>query len=299
MDDLRELLSRQIGPFTLGVWLVILVGGYALSVAFRRFADDGADDGSSSFIGRTPLPGNLPRISGGTLSAVDDDADYSPGPRIDSNEEWERAAVRYLEGTGTLPTEALEAISRYLSGRDLSESHLRILDRVLSRFGTPPEGAPPILRREPPPPTQSPPSTNPPGTGDGRPDDREPPRDDVDLGGELAGFTLYDVQTRGVEQSASDSTKRAAAEAVQAATEQAREAARARGESERVASQLQGTRGEVFDEAAAIRSAEIFLGTSLTGAARREFLDNLKGGRAGTFAAPNKSAIRRAALGVG
>lgn len=169
-------LSRQLGPFPVYVWLLIAGAGVGLGVVLRRsglFADRTLDDPAAEegAVGSTPglVPGagiaaGVPGYGIGYGGAVvlpggaapaGDDVDAEEG---DTNERWLKRAVAWLAAErGISAVNADTALRKALSGRDVTQAERLIVDAALTRWGTPPEGMPPLDA------TPDPPVTGPPG----------------------------------------------------------------------------------------------------------------------------------------
>jgi len=46
MEDVKRILSKQVGPFTVGVWAIVLAGGVSLALVIRRLSGNRADSDS-------------------------------------------------------------------------------------------------------------------------------------------------------------------------------------------------------------------------------------------------------------
>lgn len=160
MEKLTATLRRKVGPWPIGVWLLIIAGGAALGLWWtrRQQADAGpeftepdlSDDPNTDLYGAGPLdPATL--LAG-------QPGDPIPRAPITDNSQWLAAAVRALleqpEGGSAFAIQ--QALTAWLEGSPLTAAQRRIVDRAVLLVGPPPDGAP-VMR----------PPTVPPGRGPG------------------------------------------------------------------------------------------------------------------------------------
>jgi len=139
-----ELLKRQVGPFPVGVWLLIITAGVGIGVVVNRrigTVDEEPilepDTGRDEYLGGTG--GAQPALAGPTyLRPAPPD---TSGPvAFGSNDEWLQAAVRAVAtGSGApLPLTALEALTAFLDGHQLTPEQRAIVNKALGQLGPPP-----------------------------------------------------------------------------------------------------------------------------------------------------------------
>ena len=151
-------LGRKVGPFSVGVWLVIAAAGLGLGVVIRRSMSglsgnlppiDAAEaDGStpSTGAGYTTTPyfgtqGVLVPLNGGQPT----EGYGGQEPDMRTNNDWVRYAVRYWADRGTYsPGDVDTALRRYVQGESLSAAQAAIVSATLRDVGTPPEPVPPM-----------------------------------------------------------------------------------------------------------------------------------------------------------
>ena len=158
MDDVEQFLRRQIGPFPVWQWIVIVIVGVLLAYAIRRAfpGDDAEGDGTpvdpfNPFAGTQPTGGAIfnPTYAGVNEGAGDAEEDEPEIP--ESNREWLARASALLKDTGSYSAAAVDqALRMYLQGKELDDRQYGIVDAALGAAGPPPEGAPPIRRARPP-----------------------------------------------------------------------------------------------------------------------------------------------------
>jgi hypothetical protein len=66
VDKIKVTLSRRIGPFPLGIWIVIVVVGVSLGLILRKRFAGRSDDGSGSVEPAFPQDGLTGPVSGGS-----------------------------------------------------------------------------------------------------------------------------------------------------------------------------------------------------------------------------------------
>lgn len=156
MEDLQELLERDVAGRPVWQWVVIVVVGVALGIAVqRRLAPKGdpAVDPTAAADGRNPITGLAygEHIGGLTLGQ-----DYAapppapaPGPSTETpdrtNRDWLRDAHDELRGRWA-PSVIDTALLRFMNGQPLTEEQVRVVDAALLALGPPPDGNPPIER---------------------------------------------------------------------------------------------------------------------------------------------------------
>lgn len=156
-------LGRQLGPFTVGAWGVIMVGGVGLGLLIRRSSlfsggtlpepgSDAAGDpiaaASSGYVPAGPLAG------GGSSPVTSAASPLSPRSATD-NLGWQRLVTDQLIAGGQDPTLVAAALTNFLNGYPVTRTQKAVINMAL-RLGSPPEGYPPITDAD-----ETPASTNP------------------------------------------------------------------------------------------------------------------------------------------
>lgn len=167
-----SLLRRQVGPFTVGAWSVIVVGGVGLGLVIRRSSlFDGADAAPIDAGGATPTvegstgwtatggpyagaTGSLPAGSSTTANPND------PRKAAD-NLTWQRLTGDQLIAGGQVPSLVSTALTNFLGGYPVTRQERAVIDLAIRLGGQPPEGAPPITMADETPAPTVPISTDP------------------------------------------------------------------------------------------------------------------------------------------
>ena len=160
LDDIKKTLGREVGPFSVGAWLLIIGGGLGLGLlAGRAFGggpetlpdlgpDGGAGDLSAGGRGGT-FGGAAGRGPGG-VSLPDGSAPGSGSGSITTNSEWSSKAVTWLVSQGESAVSSTEAVTAWLYGtRHLTDAEKALIDKVVSGIGGPPEAVAPAPPGEP------------------------------------------------------------------------------------------------------------------------------------------------------
>ena len=175
---LPPALAHKLGPFPVGVWVLIVGGG--LYVGWRRrqnVAPAPAPAGSPSTpsaagdVGSPDVPVDastglpvdvVPYGPGiGTIDtgagALDGVSTATPtgGVPITDNGSWRVAAVEYLVSAGVSPLLAEAAVYHYLNGDALTSQQADAIDRAERKIGPPPDGLPGVSIVDNPPATTS------------------------------------------------------------------------------------------------------------------------------------------------
>ena len=219
MDELRETLTRQVGPFQVWQWALIIVGGIIVGRMIARQlgpSGDAPGEPADPVTGQPFLEIPHARVGGPDASApgsggaagdfrADPDAGGDLGPT--TNMDWLRLASRRLGDQGTYgPAQVDTALRRYLEGQPVTPDQVEIVGAALDAVGPPPEGAPSMLTETPPP--SDPPTTTPPGTGDSNdeptavppPADREPTLPSgVTAYVRFGDDAVYEIRSRSIE----------------------------------------------------------------------------------------------------
>lgn len=151
MGGFSALMNREVFGvkvlYLLGVLVVVFAvyawrmkPGVSESEAVEPSAD-AAPDGAESL---ADAVGGYPDVDGvGTVIQTGSGSSgpvYSqPADRIDSNDEWLRAAIEYLITQGATPEAATAAIQRYIAGDQLSWEQGELRDKAVMQIGLPPD----------------------------------------------------------------------------------------------------------------------------------------------------------------
>jgi len=173
MPEAPAALKKQIGPFSIGGWLLIGALGVGAGLLLRRapifkskpaaplesFDADGnpiAAPGGVSWPAGTAAPSNAPASGGGSSGGT-----TAPAKPTD-NLTWSRLAIEWLIANGTPPNTADRAVRLYMEGQQLSIDEAAAISMLLrSPVGVPPEYVPPMQTGSP---QVTPPAPPTPGT---------------------------------------------------------------------------------------------------------------------------------------
>lgn len=143
-----DFLTRKLGPFPVGIWLVILAGGLGIGLYSRRttFTARGtntAEDISTTTAGGTMQGGNAGAPSSQPAAGGVNGLGL---PILGTNEEWYVWAYSQLVARGFSAGGAADALTMYLQGQALTEQQQRIVDSALQYAGPTPQLLPPVAR---------------------------------------------------------------------------------------------------------------------------------------------------------
>jgi hypothetical protein len=180
--EVGNVLTRKVGPLPVAAWAgIAIVVWYIVrkktssastsSTTVATGTPAGTEPGTEGTdpAGNTGLidpatgyvygtPEDLAALGQGNQSDTGSSGGSSSTQTYTTNAAWEDAAINYLVGLGTDPTEANGAIAAYLASQTLSTTQQAEVNEAIQALGAPPQ---------PPAPTTSTPVVNPPGTGGG------------------------------------------------------------------------------------------------------------------------------------
>jgi hypothetical protein len=152
--DLPHLpqLGKQLGPFSVGGWAAIVVGGVGIGVLASRYvkrgtssaAEQDAATSAADAVGVGPAQGGA-GLTYGLGGSSDGTTSTSATPGIQTNAEWSTAATTYLTSVGADGFAAQQAVAAYMSGSTLTPGQQQLLSQAIGHLGPPPEGAPVML----------------------------------------------------------------------------------------------------------------------------------------------------------
>jgi LysM repeat protein len=132
--DIREMITRPVGPLPMWGWIVLaFVGLYLWKKHQASSASSGSSGILSSFLG-TPAP-SVP--VGATTVATGTDSDSNGTDS--TNDTWGSDAIGYLEGQGYTQSQAQAAIGTYLAGGTLDPTMATLVDSASQGVGQPPQ----------------------------------------------------------------------------------------------------------------------------------------------------------------
>jgi nucleoid-associated protein YgaU len=136
--DAHGILSKKIGPLSLGVYLIAFVVMLGVWYYWRSrktpnptpttFTGDGTSATSSQ---------DMAGASGGNVASPGSPASGSSATTLGA---WLTNAANYLTGTGADPTAVQSALSAYGSGQQLTPAQQSLINQALSAEGSPPSG---------------------------------------------------------------------------------------------------------------------------------------------------------------
>lgn len=133
--DIMDKLGKRIGPLPLGVWIAVVVGGLGIGWYFSR--------GMSEENGKeTQLTESGVGVGGGQFVYEPIEEINRPDQEPDTNEKWGNRAINWLITQGVDGTVATSAITKFLTGANRTWQEALLINRVLLKFGTPPESVP-------------------------------------------------------------------------------------------------------------------------------------------------------------
>lgn len=146
-------LTKKVGPLPLGVWLIVVAGGFGLAYYINSRGSTGGTGGG------VVDPGS--GVGGGGIIPSPPTTEEPIDERIKTNADWGRRVLNWLISEGKDPGDSDQMVRRYLAGmpmQNLSQVALRNL--ALGKFGAPPEPIQPVVdpEPEPPPAGQNPPT---------------------------------------------------------------------------------------------------------------------------------------------
>lgn len=160
---MKELLTRKLGPFPVGIWLIVIAGGLGIGLYSRRsFTDKSSTEevDPTTTAGGTMLGGNT--SGGANATQPGTGVNGLGGPVIGTNEEWYSWAYTQLVGRGFSNAGAIQAaLSKFLQGQQLNDAEQRIVDAALQYGGLPPQLLPPVQYTPVSPVIPNPPTTPP------------------------------------------------------------------------------------------------------------------------------------------
>lgn len=136
-------ITREVAGRPVWQWGLVVVAGVGLGLVFTRRRAGTTGDGAT-VDQAAANDGNLPAISAARLAAVTpvpSTEQTSSGPR--NNAEWVRAAVaRLVQQLGGDPFATEQALSKYVTGQDVTADERGIISEAIRLVGPTPEGSP-------------------------------------------------------------------------------------------------------------------------------------------------------------
>lgn len=129
-------LGKKIGPLPMGVWIAVIVGGLGIGYFINKNMSGG---GSAE----TPIDPDSDVGTGGLVPVPWEPEDTQPTTPQD-NVAWGNQVVSFLIATGVSPTEADQAVRKYLSAMPLTAKENAMIALALARLGPPPEPIAPV-----------------------------------------------------------------------------------------------------------------------------------------------------------
>lgn len=179
--QMGKFLAQKVGPLPMGVWLAIglviiiyikekqggggltsLFGGSSSTAVPNQQTDPagniGTIDPATGYVYGTPEDTAALAANNDTSGTTSNGVPAPTAQTYADNNAWGRAAVNYLVGLGTDPTQANEAVQQYLASQQLTTQQQGDINLAIQALGPPPQLPGPIG-------TPPGPVTTPPGTG--------------------------------------------------------------------------------------------------------------------------------------
>lgn len=143
--DLKEAFTRKIGPlpaYAYGLIVLIVVWG----IYYARQLSGNGNTASTTDVGSAP--------SDSDIGSLDDSGYVSSNPssgastvvpssnKPTDNQNWYMLASDYLIGFGYSGSAVTDALTKYLTGQELTAADRALVNQAIAKFGAPPEGVP-------------------------------------------------------------------------------------------------------------------------------------------------------------
>lgn len=148
--EVPAVLKKEIGPFPLGVWLIIIAAGVGVGVVVNRqlgaapeeepeLVPDEAFDAGTAGVGPAG-----PAYLGPILTPSPPyEAPGDSGPEITDNDTWVSVAATGLAAsTDWTPLAILDALQTWIAGSPVTAAQVAIINAAVGKYGPPPFGAP-------------------------------------------------------------------------------------------------------------------------------------------------------------
>lgn len=136
-------LTKKVGPLPLGVWF-IAIGGTVV-VVYAVNSKKSSTGGNTLEVAADGTTGPETRTGDGSVGGwLYQQAQAVSNKTYTTNEEWGRAAIRYLIGQGYDAALSDIAIRRYLGGLDISVQQRPLITAAIAGLGPVPEQLGPI-----------------------------------------------------------------------------------------------------------------------------------------------------------
>lgn len=169
MDNSTALLTRKVGPLPVwayGAIVAALVWGYYLLTKREidpvdtpnGFGDDAGQDAGSW----DEFFGNIPDTNTGAVGNGSGGSAVTPGSTMPTdNADWARKAAQHLVSLNYEGVTVSNAVTKYLTGEELTLGERALIAQAIARWGIPPEGVPPVVAPPPVDPSKPDPPTPP------------------------------------------------------------------------------------------------------------------------------------------
>lgn len=136
---MKNQLTKMVGPFPIGVWLLIVVGGLGVAYVLQRGTkSSGGDSADGEDAG--PVTAGVPFLPyGATVLGIDNSRDEEQ--QADTNARWVDRMIVLLGAAGYDRLAVQSALLRYVQGAPLSAAECAIVQVALV-YGLPPEPVP-------------------------------------------------------------------------------------------------------------------------------------------------------------
>lgn len=159
MAELPPVLDNKIGPYSVGVWALLIGGGAGLGLILRRRYNATASSGDGTMPELSDETGAaiVPRASSGGATYTQSNAASTVTAQPANNSEWANAAIRYLVGKGVNAAQAQAAVTRFVNGYGVTSAEAGYVSDAIAAQGPPPEQVDPITIAPVEPPAGTPP----------------------------------------------------------------------------------------------------------------------------------------------
>lgn len=140
--------GRMVGPLPLGAWVAVVGGGLAAMYWTSSKPGGVGNSGGYTMVSNSTEDGVGEGGSGQWVDLTPRQVIGEPA-RPETNDTWAKAAIDYLIASGYSPTLAQQAISRMMSGAQLTPQEKALADIAMIKLGSPPGALSPTEKNVP------------------------------------------------------------------------------------------------------------------------------------------------------